>query len=90
MKTIYKYKLNPGYTELELPLNAEVLHADCVGNDVFIWCLVHPEEDYAKEKRVFQVFGTGFNIPEDKRFEYVSTCKMYDGALIWHVFEVIK
>jgi len=86
MKMIWKYRLAPEIT-LSMPIGARVLHADCVEGEVYIWCLVNPISPLIDRK--FAVFGTGMEIPDSiSSNEYIDTCKMMDGKLIWHVFEV--
>lgn len=36
-------------------------------------------------RRVFRVFGTGFDIPDG--YEYRGTAITAEGALVWHLFE---
>lgn len=68
---------------VQMPVGAEVLHADCQGNQVFVWALVDPDAEM--ETRRFGVFGTGHPVPEDAR--HIGTCIERNWGLVWHVFE---
>jgi hypothetical protein len=87
MKTIYKYILNVGSiaeTEFTFPAVSEIVHFDSVGADLFIWVL--QDNDTPKSNKItVRVFATGQEVYGD--YSYIGTCKMYDGRLIWHLFE---
>ena len=85
MKTIYKWTLTVGMTELQMPAGAKVLTAQMQGDQPQLWALVDPTQP--KERRVFVIYGTGNSVP-DNPGEYVATFQMDGGALVWHVFEV--
>jgi len=84
MRKVYKYNLANGDTELDLPLNAEILTAgpDPKG-DLCIWCLVNP--DAPTEKKTFVIKGTGQDI--ENNLWYIRTFKK--GMFVWHVFEKV-
>lgn len=93
METIWKYKLKVTDEQIiKMPLLAEILTVQGQGDDICLWALVNPEAE--KEDRTILVFGTGNPIP--KTFEYhinafyIGTAQMYNGALVWHIFEKIK
>lgn len=84
MKTIYKYKLQPGRTVLDMPDGAKVLTVQTQGDDVCLWALVEPNKPTTR--RFFDVYGTGHQMPADPG-AYVATFQMGGSALVWHVFE---
>ena len=85
MKRIFKWALTPGSTGLHMPAGAKVLTVQMQGGQPQLWARVDPKQP--KEWRTFAVYGTGHQIPDDRRLEYVATFQMDDGALVWHVFE---
>jgi len=90
MKTIFKYNL--GYPleikDIEFPKGAELLDAQVVDEEIFVWAKVDPEAEV--ETRTIRTLGTGHQVPEDENLKHIGTTQMFDGRLIWHVFEVIK
>ena len=85
MTTIYKYRLEPGRTELRMPEGAQVLTVQMQHGVACMWAKINPE--MSQEDRTFEVYGTGHELPDDPRLLYVASFQMEDGALVWHVFE---
>jgi len=85
MSTIYKYTLQPGRTVLELHRGAEVLTVQMQRDEPCMWAKVDTTQP--RERRTFEVFGTGHTMPNDPRLVYVATFQMYGGSLVFHVFE---
>ena len=83
MKTIWKYEVNP-YSEQRLPKGAEVLSVQVQKDKPCIWVLVDPSNE--KELRVFRVYGTGHELP-DNPGKFIGTFQLFDGDLVFHVFE---
>ena len=91
MLTVFKYsvELNDYFT-LNLPLRTKILNVDIQYNEFVLWALVNPEH-LVTEQRRFRLAGTGHPIVEEAtHLEYINTFKMQDGALIFHVFEILK
>lgn len=91
MKTVYKYHISAtDYQTIELPIGAEILKVDSQNNEMQMWALVAPNAE--TEKRNFRVVGTGREISDDEASDlrYVGTCILYDGRVVFHVFEIIK
>ena len=90
MLSVYKYQVPiRDYFNLTLPLNAEVLHVDIQYNEMQLWALVDPNTGPGEIRR-FRLVGTGHEITEkQKNLKYINTFFMYEGALVWHVFEII-
>ena len=86
MSTIYKYPLGPGRTKLLLPHGAQVLTVQMQQGEPCLWARVDPGNP--PERRVFDTFGTGHKMPDDRTLVYVATFQMDGGALVWHAFEV--
>lgn len=95
MKTIYKYSLcenihhNSVY-EIEIPKAAKILSVQMQGNVPVIWAIVNPK--HPLRKRVFHVFGTGFEMDDydKKHYEYITTIQetLATSTFAWHIFEV--
>lgn len=86
MITVYKYVLEVGNGELRLPVGAEILSVAFQGDDLCLWAKVN--DKCGEEAREFDVFGTGWNIPEHigTEREFIGTAHT-DGGLVFHVFE---
>jgi hypothetical protein len=84
MKTIHKFVLDYGTTNISLPLCSEVLTAQMQHDAICLWVAV--DTDQATCIRTFIVKGTGHALPE-RGLRYVSTVQEGGGALVWHVFE---
>lgn len=89
MKTIYKYPLTlESFTEVAMPVEAEILDIQMQYDVICIWALVDPENRLVTRK--FRIFGTGHPI-EMKDLDslvYLKTVKTRTELFIWHVFEV--
>ena len=84
MKTIYKWSLTPGSTDLHMPAGAKVLTVQMQGDQPQLWAMV--DSSQLKWWRTFEIYGTGQPMPENPG-EYVATFQMEHGALVQHVFE---
>jgi hypothetical protein len=69
-------------TELEIPKGGEVLAVQNQFEVPTIWVKVNPDNE--KEKRKFQIYGTGH--PLDENIDYIGTFQEDNGQLIWHLF----
>ena len=86
---IYKYVLPvDDHIEIEMPVNAEILSFQCQHDVPAIWALVDP--DAPLKKRKFRFVGTGHELGVLRsRLKFIGTAQMYDGDLIWHLFEFV-
>ena len=87
-KSIYKYSVAIDGTDhyIDLPPESAVVHVDVQTApyaQVTFWAEVSLPAD-TDVTRVFRVFGTGYEIPDD--YEYVGTT-LGDRPLVWHLFE---
>ena len=85
MAKIYKYHLGLGHTALSMPEGAQVLTVQMQHGEACMWAKVDPSKPL--EVRVFHVYGTGHEMPNDPLFIYVGTFQMANGAFVWHVFD---
>ena len=87
MRTILKYDVAIGRFEVKMPTGARVLDAQGQDGRPVMWVQTWGEPTL--EKRIFQVFGTGQEIPQDlgpEMFKYRATFQM--GPMVWHLYEV--
>lgn len=82
MKTVYKYPLG----EVQLPKGAKILTVSHQNGNFVMWAEVDTEQ--VLEHRTFEVFGTGWEMPTYKEMAYIGT--MFEGAFVWHVYEVLE
>lgn len=87
--TIYKYRLWPvdhgDKVIIDLPFGAQVLSVGVQSNEPHIWALVNPKAD--KLPRKFYIHGTGHPIDSAANKKFVGTVHLYDGGLVFHIFE---
>ena len=95
MNTIHKYVLSEGPVRtniIEMPYYAEVLTAQMQEKNLCIWAMHHIKENGNPEdeivKRKFHVFGTGWDIPDERNNHfYIATVQ--DDGFVWHIFEEV-
>lgn len=82
---VYKYHLTTASeTELQMPVGAQVLRVDVQHESICLWALVDP--DAQNERRVFEVFGTGHEMPNQNRI-FINTFLVRGGSYVFHAFE---
>jgi hypothetical protein len=87
---IWRFKLGEtGETTVEMPEGAEVLCVQWKDDAPCVWAEV--DKDAPKEKRWFEVFLTGKDIPFAHR-RYVGTFQAGSimGTLVFHVYERLR
>lgn len=85
MKTIWKYSLDGIMSEIQMPLDAQVLTVQTQnGQGHFLWALVNPMNDL--ETRKFTIVGTG-NPFDSADTKYIGTFQ--DVPFVWHLFEIM-
>lgn len=93
MKTVWKFALpvnvlSASFSSVfQIPKGAKFLHCREQGGHLGLWFEVDP--DAVKEKRTFQLFGTGTG-PIRNGLEYVGTGIFADGELVLHVYESVE
>lgn len=87
-KTIYKYPLSADDPQIiTMPQNAQILCVQVQREIPCIWALVNPEESGVE--REFVIHGTGHPIKDTSHYHYIDTFQLQNGALVFHVFEVV-
>ncbi len=85
MKTVWKFPLElKGLQNILIPEGSEILHCAIHNRAVYLWALVDPS--LPLQRREIEMIGTGNEAPHEER-KYIST--IIDGAIVWHIFEVI-
>jgi hypothetical protein len=101
VQAVWKYKIDFGALvgdelTIEMPAGAVVLTCQMQYGNPVLWVLVDPTAPL--KPRVFGVYGTGNPIITKRpnfqdiatiRRIYVGSVQMYDGKLVWHIFEII-
>jgi len=89
VRRVYKYPIPvTDMIDLSLPAGAQPLHVAAQGEMVCLWALVDPEAEPVARR--FIVRGTGHPIEnDDADLSHVGTFLLQDGALVFHLFEVI-
>lgn len=89
-RTIYKYDVpvDDQVHQIGMPRGATILHVACQNSadTVQIWVECLPSAP--PEIRSFIVYGTGHAVHESG--VYHGTCLAADGALVWHLYEVVQ
>jgi hypothetical protein len=90
VRTIYKYAVKidaSGKCVLTLPKYSTFLHVGQQDGEVFVWTKVNVNTGEELEDRILRVYGTGHPMNEVARQYYLGTAHLYNGALVFHVFE---
>ena len=69
-----------------MPQGAKILYCAVQRGIPCLWAEVQPEA--AKEKRRFAIYGTGHPINAANQ-KYIDSYMLHDGALVFHVFELL-
>lgn len=71
------------YTEIDLPLNSEILNAKMVNNEIVMYALVLVVEKPLISKYCFKVLFTGQKCEDIDEYKYLNTIT---NNLVFHVF----
>lgn len=90
MSRIFKYKIldEPSPYKLMLPKGAIILSAMGQGDDIYIWAMV--DKDQPLTPRYILVLPTGVEITTDNTIVFIDSVQLYEGRLIFHIFEEIR
>lgn len=84
MRSVHKYPFDNPTMEIELPRGSKVVHVGYQHGKTTLWVEVNLTDHVEKEKRRFQIHGTGHPIM-DPLGKYVGTT--FEGPFVWHVYE---
>ena len=84
MRTVYKYDLEikAGQQKVWMPKFGTIIAVEIQRGKLCIW--YEHETGREKTEYAFQVFGTGFPLPEDIPTTFLKT--VFDGPFVWHVY----
>ena len=85
-RKVFKYSIKPALAipqEAAMPRGARIVHAAEQDRSICLWAEV--DEDEKTRVRLFQVFGTGHDIPENAAHR--GTVHM--TPFVWHVYELL-
>lgn len=90
MLRVFKYPVKiDDRVSIKMRKGAQLLSFQTQGEQPCIWALVRETKEM--ETRHFRFAGTGHPIEEDSSsLQFIGTAQMMGGALIWHLFEVVK
>lgn len=81
---VYKYPIKiTDKQSVEMPLSGKILTAQMQGDQLCLWALVDPDNDW-EGYRIIYVHGTGHPIKEEN-LKYIATVQT--RGLVFHVFE---
>lgn len=87
MSKVFKYPLPiSDVVEVVMPKDAKVLAVQVQNGTPCIWAAVNPTLEV--ETRTFRIAGTGHSIVDEIIDDYIGTFQLYDGQLVFHVFEI--
>lgn len=87
MKRVYKYPLDiQDEVVVFMPKGARVLSVQVQNGSPCIWAAVDQNEPL--EERWFRIAGTGHPIQDDVVDGFIGTIQLYDGKLVFHIFEM--
>lgn len=87
---IYKYQLpiTDHVIEIELPEHHEYCDIQSQNESIHLWCMVNPHAPLVKKR--FKIFATGQEIESPENYYFIKTVQIHNGALVFHVFEVME
>lgn len=86
MAEIHKYIIDYDRTDIEMPLDSEILSVQNKHGRMVIWALTEPSKPV--EVRTFIKVLTGFEMNEPTA-RYIGTVQFDDGNYVNHLFEII-
>jgi hypothetical protein len=88
MKRIFKYEIPIQHIiHIELPQESKIISFQNQNEIACIWAIV--DNSFPLESRTFILIGTGQELSESC-LNYIGTCQMMGGNLVWHLFELIS
>lgn len=83
---IFKYIVQPGSFELELPKRSTVLSVDSQHADSVLWALIDVDEKET-ETRKFRIVATGEKFSSETPMIFHGTFYSIKDNLVFHLFE---
>ena len=84
---IYKYPMViTDKQTILMPKDAVILDIQIQDQQLVLWAIVNPGNEI--EIRHFNIYGTGHEIDSEVSKQYIGTYKLFNGDLVFHVFEI--
>lgn len=85
MKTIWKFEIDFSNKKVMMPVGCKILSTQIQSDIICIWAEVDTGE--IQEEVIFEVFGTGHELPQNMGIsrEYVGTVQI--GPTVWHIYK---
>lgn len=86
MGAVYKFKLEvTERQEVTMPKDAKMLCIQVQNGTPCLWALVEPKNP--TENVAIRIHGTGHNINDAERLEYIGTFQVRNYGLVFHAFK---
>jgi hypothetical protein len=87
MRTIWKFPLAVADNyQITMPKGAQILTVQRQNEQACLWAIVDTNAE--KERRVFEIHGTGNPIDDDAGLEHLFYVGTFQSSpFVWHVFE---
>jgi len=88
VKQVWKFDIRrvSDYNMIKMPMGAKILHVGMQNDEIFIWALVHPTNEYINRK--IGMVGTGHSIPKKESENYIGSVINHMGEFVWHFFDL--
>lgn len=84
---IHKYAIPlSDYFTIEMPIESQILSFQAQNDILTLWAAVWPNSSL--EERKFSIIGTDHNIDMDLVKKFIGTAQVFQGKLVWHLFEM--
>ena len=86
MKSIWKFEVPvKDKFKISMPKGTQIISFQSQDREAYIWGIVETDVEFVV--RTFVIRGTGHIFKGDPG-TYIGTIQMYDGMLVWHLFEI--
>ena len=86
MKIIHRYSVPILNTPTTHAFIGKIVHVACKTEDVVdFWVETDPEHNVSSTKRVFEIYPTGVEIPNDA--QYIGTALSPSRSYVWNLYE---
>lgn len=87
----YPFSIDPVQSVLDIAVrgSGEVVLFDIQDRAPTLWLEVEPGDEAPVQNRTFVLFGTGHELPDDKKLMHVGSAIGFEGRLVLHCYEDI-
>lgn len=92
MRTVWKSTLKMDTAQIiEMPPGSIIRSVQMQNGQLCLWYEFDwDDRNLDPEKRLIQVVGTGHVEIPDQHAEFLGTVQTYQGAFVWHIYDVTK